>query len=124
MASTAQASVPVPAGLDLDEWFVAPPLPRSPPATGAEGERKPRKGKKVKGKETAIKEKGKSKRKAFDESEYDESDGLRSPGEASTNQSPEEIAEQEKVCISLHSFLLLTNLFASAKGRAFRETER
>jgi AP-3 complex subunit delta len=96
VASGAQASVPVPAGLDLDDWIVPPP-PSEEPADSGElvAERKTKKSKKGKEKESGTngaKTKDGKKRKKHREG-YE--DVLEQPEET-----PEEAAERERVCHS------------------------
>lgn len=68
MASTAQANVPIPEGLDLDKWIVPPPKNAVPaPATEEDRGRKPKKKKKGKQKETNNKVKGKHTEKLLQE---------------------------------------------------------
>lgn len=68
VASTAQANVPIPEGLDLDEWIVPPPKNLAPVPVTEEGERgrRPKK-KKGKHKETNGKVKGKDTNKLLQE---------------------------------------------------------
>ena len=67
VASTAQANVPIPEGLDLDGWIVPPPKDVAPiPAAAEERGRRPKK-KKGKHKEANGKVKGKDANKLLQE---------------------------------------------------------
>ena len=104
VASTAQANVAIPAGLDLDEWFVPPPAPASTSVI----DQKVKKSKKAKGKE-AVNGKNKSKRKPVEDYDYNESDGLSTPAEVIPETSAEK-AERERVSPLLINFLSLADL--------------
>jgi AP-3 complex subunit delta-1 len=90
VALAAQASVPVPEGLDLDAW-IAPPPRESTPALEESSERRPKKSKKGKGKEVdgSIPRSGRKKHKE------QENGNLLTP--ASETETPEEQAERARV---------------------------
>jgi AP-3 complex subunit delta len=106
VASTAQGSVPVPEGLDLDKWIVAPPPPSSPVGDGVHDELgKVRKSKKSRGKDKEAngvvggdkKKKKKVKRDGLpvrSPYEYDEHSGSGSFRESLTPVEVEETAEE------------------------------
>jgi len=92
----AQASVAVPDGLDLDSWIVPPPrevLPQPRAEDDFDGEKKKKKSKKGKGKETTSSTNSK-KKKANDADDL----VILAPAE-SDHESPEDIAERERVCL-------------------------
>jgi hypothetical protein len=117
VAPAAQASVPVPAGLDLDAWFV-------PPAPDAEDDgraRKARKGKEREGAPSGAKTKD-GKRKKRREAEVEEEEAADEPDEA-----PEDAAEREKVHPSPHlpcgrSFFCSEKRSASSASATTRST--
>lgn len=96
VALTAQTSVPIPEGLDLDVWIIEPPREVVPEELG---ERTVKKGKKGKGKDgggSKVKS-GKKRQKAV---ELIEDGEVLIPAEAET---PEEAAERVRVRRSSHS---------------------
>lgn len=101
MAANAQASVPVPEGLDLDAWIVPPPSEPAPSDMkthdGETGERKVKKSKKGKGKEVSE-TKGKGVKKRRKEDGHGGNSVVLMPTEPET---AEELVERERVCICL-----------------------
>ena len=95
MAASAQASVPIPEGLDLDEWFVPPP-PEPVSERAESSEKKSRKSKKGKEKQVNGGKKSEKKKKAKDV-------GLEVAGDVlmpvyDEAEPPEDLAELERVC--------------------------
>ena len=90
VAPSAQESVPVPDGLDLNAWIVPPPQEEKPvpPQDEQPTEPKPKKSKKGKGKDTGAKVKGKKKKEPV----VNEGDTLAAPPETE-----EERIERERV---------------------------
>jgi AP-3 complex subunit delta-1 len=100
VAASAQASVPVPEGLDLDEWFVPPP-PEPVPERVESSEKKSKKSKKGKEKQVNGGKKSDKKKKAKDV-------GLEVAGDVLTPvydeaEPPEDQAEIERVRSSPNS---------------------
>jgi AP-3 complex subunit delta-1 len=105
VASIAQASVPVPEGLDLDAWIV-PSMQDRVTEEGDDGdvtERKVKRNKKGKDKESANRMKVKSGKKKQKEGHYQEE---LAPQEEET---AEEKAERERVCIDHKLCITATN---------------
>ena len=92
VALTAQASVPIPEGLDLDAWIVPSEQEHILEEEGDEGVRKVKKGKKGKGKETNGAKVKNGKRRYKD----DEMMGSPTPPEPEV-ETPEEREERERV---------------------------
>ena len=119
MASTAQTSVPIPEGLDLDTWIVPPPKEPITDELAEWADRKKNKKGKGKGKETTDdKKRGKKKRK-------DEENGLivLSPVVLEI-ETAEERAERERVCPKLLGSHLGPYLLILAQGGAIGTTTR
>lgn len=90
VALTAQASVPIPEGLDLDLWITEPPREVVPEGQGEQTVKKGKKGKGKDGSGNRVKS-GKKRQKAV---EMTENGDVLIPAEAET---PEEAAERAKV---------------------------
>lgn len=101
VASSAQASVPIPEGLDLDAWIVPPPLVKSPITDDATTEKKKKK-KSSKGKETATNGK-KRKKKTKEVEEYE----VETLAPIETEETPEEKALREQVGYFIAEYDLL-----------------
>jgi AP-3 complex subunit delta-1 len=118
VALHAQASVPVPEGLDLDAWIVQPPQEES-----HHEERKAKKVKKGKGKELNGK-KAKGKRREIEQEELGGDPNVLAPAEPEY-QTAEEIAERERVSYFLStSSLTFADLEVTAKSREAGSTSR
>jgi AP-3 complex subunit delta-1 len=91
VALSAQASIPVPEGLDLDAWIVPPP--REPVPVEEAGKKKAKKSKKGKGKEMNGGKINGTKKKLREE-EYGD---VLTPAEPDV-ETPEDVAERARVC--------------------------
>lgn len=91
VALAAQASVPVPEGLDLDAWIVPPPRESTPALEESSGKR-PKKSKKGKGKEVD----GNNPRSGRKTHKQEEDSNLLAPAPPET-ETPEEKAERARV---------------------------
>lgn len=97
MALSAQVSVPVPEGLDLDVWIVPSQQERIVDEEGDEGVRKVKKGKKGKGKEVnGVKVKNGKRRQKDDEV-------METPTPEPEVETPEEREERERVSLGPQS---------------------
>jgi AP-3 complex subunit delta-1 len=114
VASTAQASVPIPEGLDLDAWIVPSQQERVVDEDVDDVVRKAKKSKKGKGKETNGTKAKSGKRKKKDDEFRDTVIPLESEVETE-----EERAERERVHITPLSYSDHANCTATAKSRAF-----
>ena len=110
VAASAQESVPIPEGLDLDAWIVAPPkeeLPVTLQDEDAGAEPKPKKSKKGKGKDTGTKSKGKKREGAADGADI----------LAPVAETAEEKVERERVRILIRISTQLSLFVCSTKQR-------
>lgn len=94
VATNAQASVPIPDGLDLDAWIVPPP---PEPVSQLDEERKLKKSKKGKGKEVNGTKSKNGKKKKHRENDDDSENGVVLTPALVEVESAEERAERERV---------------------------
>ena len=118
VAFTAQSSVPIPDGLDLDAWISVPPPQEAVPAAEEFGERKVKKGKKGKGKEVNDSKPKSAKKRHKEEGNGD----FLTPAEPEI-ETPEEQAERARVrysCRRMNFWTLTLLSFCLAQSRATR----
>lgn len=114
VALNAQTSVPIPEDLNLDAWFTTPP--QETPADEIDGVVKVKKSKKGKGKETTG-SKAKNGKKKQKEDVDGQNGVVLSPME-SEMETPEQIAEMERVRFYAHAVEVSQLTRVSAESRA------
>lgn len=121
VAANAQASVPIPEGLDLNTWIVLPPRKEAEKAEdtedGGAGNRKAKKSKKGKGKETGgSKAKGKKRR-------VEGTEDTLIPVSVEVEETEEEREERERVSSPIMAQGPSTLIFPAGEGRKTRKDE-